>query len=157
MYLGDGFAGQIVGAAPPCSCTCCYTEIEVADQACYLTQSWFADTGPTSSSADPTTPGYLATGISTSESVVCRPVKAPRGKRGSTPDMALSARALYHQATWEGTCPPVFARTDHSINLDNTTKHVFCYLQHDSAVQKDLVVCTCMINRAMLLVGCLLA
>ena len=37
--------------------TCCHTEIEVADQTFYLTQSQYADTGPTSPSADPITPG----------------------------------------------------------------------------------------------------
>ena len=37
--------------------TCCHTEIEVADPAFYLTQSQYTDTGPTSPSADPRTPG----------------------------------------------------------------------------------------------------
>ena len=37
--------------------TCCHTEIEVADPAFYLTQSQYTDTGPTSPSADPITPG----------------------------------------------------------------------------------------------------
>ena len=37
--------------------TCCHTEIEVADQTFYLTQSQYADTSPTSPSADPITPG----------------------------------------------------------------------------------------------------
>ena len=37
--------------------TCCHTVIEVADQTCYLTQSQYTDTGPTSPSADPITPG----------------------------------------------------------------------------------------------------
>ena len=37
--------------------TCCHTEIEVADQTFYLTQSQYTDTGPTSPSANPTTPG----------------------------------------------------------------------------------------------------
>ena len=37
--------------------TCCLTEIEVADQTFYLTQSQYTDTGPTSPSADPITPG----------------------------------------------------------------------------------------------------
>ena len=37
--------------------TCCHTEIEVADPTFYLTQSQYADTGPTSPSADPITPG----------------------------------------------------------------------------------------------------
>ena len=39
------------------SFTCCHTEIEVADQTFYLTQSQYTDTGPTSPSADPITPG----------------------------------------------------------------------------------------------------
>ena len=37
--------------------TCCHTEIEVADQTFYLTQSQYTDTGPTSTSADPIMPG----------------------------------------------------------------------------------------------------
>ena len=37
--------------------TCCHTEIEVADQIFYLTQSQYTDIGPTSPSADPITPG----------------------------------------------------------------------------------------------------
>ena len=39
------------------NCTCCHTEIEVADPTFYLTQSQYTDTGPTSPSADPRTPG----------------------------------------------------------------------------------------------------
>ena len=37
--------------------TCCNTEIQVADQTFYLTQSQCTDTGPTSPNADPVTPG----------------------------------------------------------------------------------------------------
>ena len=37
--------------------TCCHTETEVADPTFHLTQSQYTDTGPTSPSADPTTPG----------------------------------------------------------------------------------------------------
>ena len=37
--------------------TCCHTETEAADQTFYLTQSQYTDTGPTSPSADPITPG----------------------------------------------------------------------------------------------------
>ena len=37
--------------------TCCQTEIEAADPTFYLTQSQYTDTGPTSPSADPITPG----------------------------------------------------------------------------------------------------
>ena len=36
---------------------CCHTEIEVADQTFYLTQSQYTDTGPTIPSADPIMPG----------------------------------------------------------------------------------------------------
>ena len=36
--------------------TCCHTEIEVADQTFYLTQSQYTDLGPTSPSTDPITP-----------------------------------------------------------------------------------------------------
>ena len=38
-------------------CTCCHTETESADPTFYLTQSQYIDTGPTSPSADPITPG----------------------------------------------------------------------------------------------------
>ena len=50
--------------------TCCHTEIEVADQTFYLTQSQYTDTGPTSPSADPITPGRVATGVPIFESLV---------------------------------------------------------------------------------------
>ena len=39
------------------NCTCCHTEIEVADQTFHLTQSQYTNTGPTSPSTDPITPG----------------------------------------------------------------------------------------------------
>ena len=39
--------------------TCCHTEIEAADPTFHLTQSQYTDTGPTSPSADPITPGAL--------------------------------------------------------------------------------------------------
>ena len=39
------------------NCTCCHTEIEVADQTFYLTQSQYTDTGPTGPSACPIMPG----------------------------------------------------------------------------------------------------
>ena len=39
------------------NCTCCHTETEVADPTFHLTQSQHTDTGPTSPSADPITPG----------------------------------------------------------------------------------------------------
>ena len=39
--------------------TCCHTEIKVADPTFCLTQSQYADTGPTSPSTDPITPGAI--------------------------------------------------------------------------------------------------
>ena len=39
------------------NCTCCHTEIEVADQTFHLTQSQYTDIGPTSPSTDTITPG----------------------------------------------------------------------------------------------------
>ena len=38
-------------------CTCCHTEVKVADQTFYLTQSQYTDNVPSSPSADPRTPG----------------------------------------------------------------------------------------------------
>ena len=48
-----------VSQARICSdnCTCCNTEIEVADQTFYLTQSQYTDTGPTRPSAESIAPG----------------------------------------------------------------------------------------------------
>ena len=39
--------------------TCCHTQTEAADPAFNFTQSQYTDTGPTSPSADPITPGSL--------------------------------------------------------------------------------------------------
>ena len=39
------------------NCTCCHTEIAVADQTVFLIQPQYTDIGPTSLSADPVTPG----------------------------------------------------------------------------------------------------
>ena len=77
------------------SCTCCHTEIEVADQTFYLTQSQYTDTGPTSPSADPITPGacqgshwsanFEVTGMT-------RPRKTPVASGIRTRDLPLSRR-----------------------------------------------------------------
>ena len=81
--------------------TCCHTEIEVADQTFYLTQSQYTDTGPTSPSADPITPGawqgshwsanFEVTGMT-------RPRKNPGASGIRTRDLPLSRRAPYHLA-----------------------------------------------------------
>ena len=75
--------------------TCCHTEIEVADQTFYLTQSQYTDTGPTSPSADPITPGawqgshwtanFSVTGMT-------RPRKNPGASGIRTRDLPLSRR-----------------------------------------------------------------
>ena len=55
------------------NCTCCHTEIEVTDQTFHLTQSQYTDTGPTSPSTDPITPGSwqgIATGVPIFKSLV---------------------------------------------------------------------------------------
>ena len=75
--------------------TCCHTEIQVADPTFYLTQSQYTDTGPTSPSADPITPGawqgshwsanFEVTGMT-------RPRKNPGASRIRTRDLPLSRR-----------------------------------------------------------------
>ena len=77
------------------NCTCCHTEIEVADPTFYLTQSQYTDTGPTSPSADPITPGawqgshwsanFEVTGMT-------RPRKNPGASGIRTRDLPLSRR-----------------------------------------------------------------
>ena len=79
--------------------TCCHTEIEVADPTFYLTQSQYTDTGPTSPSADPITPGawqgshwsanFEVTGMT-------RPRKNPGASGIRTRDLPLSRRTPYH-------------------------------------------------------------
>ena len=88
------------------NCTCCHTEIEVADQTFYLTQSQYTDTGQTSHSADPRTPGAWqgshwsakfwvtgmtpprknpgARGIRTRDLPLSRRTPSPLGQRGGT-------------------------------------------------------------------------
>ena len=75
--------------------TCCHTEIEAADQTFHLTQSQYTDTGLTSPSADPITPGawqgshwsanFEVTGMT-------RPRKNPGASGIRTRDLPLSRR-----------------------------------------------------------------
>ena len=91
VYLRDGSAQTIF--------TCCHTEIEVADQTFYLTQSQYTDTGPTSPSADPTTPGAWQGSHWSANSWVTgmtQPRKNPGASGIRTRDLPLSQRTPYH-------------------------------------------------------------
>ena len=68
------------------NCTCCHTEIEVANPTFYLTQSQYTDTGLTSPSADPVTPGVWQSSQWSANFEVTgmtRPGKKSRRKRDS--------------------------------------------------------------------------
>ena len=81
------------------SFTCCHTEIEVADQTFYLTQSQYTDTGPTSPSVDPITPGaWQGSHWSANFEVpgMTRPRKNPGASGIRTRDLPLSRRTPYH-------------------------------------------------------------
>ena len=90
---------------------CCHTEIEVADQAFYLTQSQYTDTGPTSPSADPITPGaWQGSHWSANFEVPgrTRPRKNPVASGIRTRDLPVSRRTPYHlanEAVWQCRVP----------------------------------------------------
>ena len=68
--------------------TCCYTEIELADQTFHLIQSQYTDTTPTSPSTDPITPGaWQGSHWSVNFEVtdMTRPPNKSRRKRDSNP------------------------------------------------------------------------
>ena len=79
--------------------SCCHTEIEVADQTFYLTQSQYTDTGPTSPSADPMTPGAWQ-GSHWSANFEVTGMTLPRKNPGASGirsrDLPLSRRTPYH-------------------------------------------------------------
>ena len=86
-----------------CSDNCTYRHTEIENQTCYLTQSQYTDTGPTSPSADPISPGaWQGSHRSTDLKVtgMSRPGNIPhRGKAGIDPRVGRSLGArLYHQA-----------------------------------------------------------
>ena len=75
--------------------TCCHTEIEVADPTFHLTQSQYIDTGPTSPSTDPITPGaWLGCHWSANFEVTgtTRPRRNSAASGIRTPDLPLSRR-----------------------------------------------------------------
>ena len=81
---------------------CCHTEIEVADQTFYLTQSQYTDTRPTrpsAESADPMTPGVWQGshwGVNFEVTGMTRPRKNPGASGVRTRDLPLSRRTPYH-------------------------------------------------------------
>ena len=88
VYLSDGSAQT--------KRTRCHTEMEVADQTFYLTQSQYTDTGPTGPIGDPITPGaWRDSHWSANFSVtgMTRPDKKdPWCILESNPDLSLSRR-----------------------------------------------------------------
>ena len=79
------------------NCTCCHSEIEVADPTFYLTQSQYTDSGPTNPSADPITPGVKCQFLSHWYDSTR---KKSRRKRDSNPGpSALGADALTTRPT----------------------------------------------------------
>ena len=91
VYLRDWSPHTIVRAAT--------TEIEVADQTFYLTQSQYTNTGPTSLSADPITPGAWqgSTGVPILKSLLWLD---PEKKRDLNPgSSSLEADALTTRPT----------------------------------------------------------
>ena len=87
--------------------TCCHTETEAANQTFHLTQSQYTDTGPTSPSADPITPGawqgshwsanFEVTGMT-------RPRKNPGASGIRTRDLPLSRRTPQPLGQRGGVC-----------------------------------------------------
>ena len=79
--------------------TSCHTEIEVAVQTFYLTQSQYTDTRPTSPSADPIMPGAWQ-GSHWSANFEVTGMTRPRKNLGAsgirTRDLPLSRRPPYH-------------------------------------------------------------
>ena len=105
------FVGCLLNAPATCECIsgtdllnfkCCHTEVEFADQTFYLTQSQYTDTGPTSPSTDPITPGawqgshwsanFEVTGMT-------RPGKSWRKQDSSPGSSALETDALTTRPT----------------------------------------------------------
>ena len=89
--------------------TCCHTEIQVADQTFYLTQSQYTDTEPTRPSADPIAPGAWQ-GSHWSANLLSHwydsTQKNPVASGIRIPDLPLSRRTPFHMATeavtWTG-------------------------------------------------------
>ena len=117
--------------------TCCHTEIEVADPTFYLTQSQYTDTGPTSPSVDPITPGaWQGSHWSANFSVtgMTRPRKKSRRKRDSNPGSSvLKADALTTRPTrrWEG------SKTTTQTDLRATAVCISCLIFQQHKIREE--------------------
>ena len=95
LFVGCLTSQQQASVSQGCICTdnftCCHTEVEVADQTIYLTQSQYTDRRPTSPSADPIMPGAwqgsgrVATGVPIVKSRYDSTPEKSRRKRDSNP------------------------------------------------------------------------
>ena len=81
--------------------TCCHTEIQVADPTFYLTQSQHTDTGPTSPSTDPITPGAWQ-GSHWSANFEVTGMTRPRKNPGASGDSNPGSSALETDALTTG-------------------------------------------------------
>ena len=115
--------------------TCYHTEIKVADQTFYLTQSQYTDTRPTSPSADPITPGawqgnhwsanFEVTGMT-------RPRKKIPAQTGFEPGIFRSRGGrLNHQAneavnTNRGVSDPDSGLTESNISFGSSDSALVC-------------------------------
>ena len=89
--------------------TCCHTETEIADPTLHLTQSQYTDTGPTSPSADPITPGawqgshlstdFQVTGLARAKKKKKKKKKVRGASRNRTQACRSRGGRLNHQAT----------------------------------------------------------
>ena len=83
----------------PDNFTCCHTEIEVADPTFHLTQLQYTDTGPTSPSAGPITPGAKQGSHWSADFKVTGMTRPPKKSGASgirTRDLPLSRWTPYH-------------------------------------------------------------
>ena len=96
------------------NCTSCHTQIEVADQTCYLIQSQYTEKRPTSPRADPITPADCLGNHGSTKfgpTAVTGPRKSPRVKVGIKPRSATGAvqrvrrDSNLHHALLPVTCP----------------------------------------------------
>ena len=92
LFVASVSQGQIYSD----NCTCCHTEMEVADQTFYLTQSQYTHNGPTSPRADPITPGAWQGSHWSAWYDSTR--KNPVASGNRTPDLPLSGRTPYFLA-----------------------------------------------------------